>query len=107
MNPAEEGSDDAYRAPEAELREDLPKRSWRHPLAGFAGGLVGLLALGVNGGNLQPRDLVLSVVAAIAAGVVLALVRRLPWFVGALLGFPLALVGFMVGSVLLLWFGPF
>jgi hypothetical protein len=88
VNPPDNGAGDVYRPPEAELREELPPRSWIHPLIGSAAGFVGLLLMD---GEFPGDYLSLFVVSSLLAALVLGWFRRVDWRVAIISGFLLSL----------------
>lgn len=94
--PGDEAGDvgDVYRPPEAELREDLPPRSYLHPVVGFA---AGLLVIPTVYTSPTTEVMVRVLVAALVAGLALSAARRMDWRLAAPIGYG---ISFLVAVVL-------
>lgn len=89
------GFEDAYRPPEAELREELLPRSYRNPTLAALTGLAALMSFAVlnqAGASYLP----MAVASAGLGGMALLPLPGLGWYWAALLGIPLATGAMMV-----------
>jgi hypothetical protein len=95
---------DVYRPPEAELREDLPPRSFVHPVVGFAAGLLVIPTV-----YSAPTTMVMARVgvAALIASLALSAARQMDWRLAAPIGYGISFLAAMVLSVVSPLFGIF